>query len=755
MRYLPFGLIVLACLLMLGHPLLFPDLVLLPADLVKHALPFADDPNLEVRNRLIADVMEQFYPYYSFLREELRKGRLPLWNPYVLNGTPFLATAVSAVLSPLNLLLLPISLESSYEWGALLKLLVAAAGVFLFLRRIGLSSWGAAAGGAAYSFSGYQIFFLLYPNTAVSMCMGWGFWGVEGLLHRASRTRVAILAVIVCFSILGGQPECSLLALMAWTLYALYRNWRRLGVVLGGSLLGVMMSALVLLPFVELVLSGGTLELRSWPGRNPLFMELWELPALLSPYFLGCPFNEPGSLDAFRGLIYVGLVPLALAFGSFFSRTHRQEVRSLWAVAAAAFVILFGIFPFFDLLTSLPLLKNANHLHSVLVLQMALAALAGIGVEVFSGKESSLRQRRLVFGAASLAGLAALALFVRPAWNPDALAGSYCFGPWRFSYPLYPLLGLGCLPFLYVLKPRRFSAGALCLILITGVFFGLDFNPVVSRNMLDRSNAMVQQLDPHGHDRITGTGVATLLPNYAMSLGLRDVRGYESLVVRRVPSFYQPLAGQEMDFHHFILSLDRQRLQLLRTMGVTRILSPDRYQLEGLTLLRSEFPYIYRVEGAGRVDLVREVTVVADGPSALRHVLTRQPPGGTVVEASPADHLSLPEKGDRAEQEPSLAEKDRVEWIRDWPDLVELRTITSAPALLVLRDTYYRGWRAAVDGVEVPIWRTDYLFRGVEVPAGEHTVRFEFRPLSFRIGLVISVLPWLVGLGLFVIKRIN
>jgi len=54
---------------------------------------------------------------------------------------------------------------------------------------------------------------------------------------------------------------------------------------------------------------------------------------------------------------------------------------------------------------------------------MALAALAGIGVEVFSGKESSLRQRRLVFGAASLAGLAALALFVRPAWNPDALAG--------------------------------------------------------------------------------------------------------------------------------------------------------------------------------------------------------------------------------------------------------------------------------------------------------------------------------------------
>ena len=49
----------------------------------------------------------------------------------------------------------------------------------------------------------------------------------------------------------------------------------------------------------------------------------------------------------------------------------------------------------------------------------------------------------------------------------------------------------------------------------------------------------------------------------------------------------------------------------------------------------------------------------------------------------------------------------------------------------------------------MPIWRTDYLFRGVEVPAGKHAVRFEFRPLSFRIGLVISVLAWLAGLGLF------
>ena len=751
MRHLPFGLIVLACLLMLSRPLLSPDLVLLPADLLQHALPFVGEPDPEVQNRRVSDVIEQFYPYYSFVRGEFRKGRLPLWNPYVLSGTPFLATAVSAVLSPLNLLLLPISLESSYEWGALLKLIVAAAGVFLFLRRIGLSSWAAAIGGAAYSFSGYQIFFLLYPNTAVSMCMGWGLWAVEGLLQGPSRRGVAVVGVIVGVSILGGQPECSLLAVMAWTLYGLSRNWRRIGAVLGSSLLGVMMAALVLLPFVELVVGGGTLELRSLEGRNPWHIGLWELPALLYPYFLGSPSSESGSRDVFYGLIFVGLIPLLLAFGSFFSWRHRQVVRSLWAVAGAAFVILFGVFPFFDLFTSLPLLESANHLHSILVLQVSLAALAGIGADLFSSKKGSVVPRRLGLGVGALTGLVGLALFVQPAWNPDAVSGSYTLGPWRSSYPLYPLLVLGALPGLYVLKRQAFSFAVLVLILVNGVLFGVSFNPVVSRTALESTNSIVEQLGPHTHERIAATGVATLLPNYGMSLGLRDVRGYESLVVKRVPGFYRLLTGQEADAHHFIPSLDEQGVRLLRTMGVSRVLSPDRFELEGLTLLRSKFPYIYGVEGGTRVEFSREVTVVRDGPSALRHVLGRQRTRDTVVEAPSRDHLTLPGAGDRG----FALERDRVEWISDLPDLVVFKTTTSAPALLILRDTYYRGWRAVVDGAEVPILRTDYLFRGVEVPAGEHTVRFEFRPLSFRIGLVISVLAWLAGIGLFVVKRID
>ena len=51
---------------------------------------------------------------------------------------------------------------------------------------------------------------------------------------------------------------------------------------------------------------------------------------------------------------------------------------------------------------------------------------------------------------------------------------------------------------------------------------------------------------------------------------------------------------------------------------------------------------------------------------------------------------------------------------------VVLRTSSPSDGFLVLSDAYYPGWRATVDGAETPVYATNYLLRGVYVPAGEH-----------------------------------
>ena len=69
--------------------------------------------------------------------------------------------------------------------------------------------------------------------------------------------------------------------------------------------------------------------------------------------------------------------------------------------------------------------------------------------------------------------------------------------------------------------------------------------------------------------------------------------------------------------------------------------------------------------------------------------------------------------------------------IRDYRrNAVTLDVDTDRASVVVLHDLYYPGWEVYVDGKVRPLLRTNLLFRGVEVPAGQHTVEFRFRPLS-------------------------
>ncbi|MCB0187515.1 MAG: YfhO family protein, partial [Caldilineaceae bacterium] len=87
------------------------------------------------------------------------------------------------------------------------------------------------------------------------------------------------------------------------------------------------------------------------------------------------------------------------------------------------------------------------------------------------------------------------------------------------------------------------------------------------------------------------------------------------------------------------------------------------------------------------------------------------------------------------DQESRVAPSDQVRLLDYSAEAVTLMVSTTEDAFLVLSDAYFPGWRALVDGVETPIYPTNVLFRGIEVPAGEHQVIFRYQPQSWRSGL--------------------
>jgi uncharacterized membrane protein YfhO len=81
-------------------------------------------------------------------------------------------------------------------------------------------------------------------------------------------------------------------------------------------------------------------------------------------------------------------------------------------------------------------------------------------------------------------------------------------------------------------------------------------------------------------------------------------------------------------------------------------------------------------------------------------------------------------------------------------DSLKIRTNSSTPAFLILSDVYYPGWKAAIDNKSVHIFQTDYVLRGVEVPAGNHIVQFDFKPESFKYGTILTILSLIILSGI-------
>jgi hypothetical protein len=83
--------------------------------------------------------------------------------------------------------------------------------------------------------------------------------------------------------------------------------------------------------------------------------------------------------------------------------------------------------------------------------------------------------------------------------------------------------------------------------------------------------------------------------------------------------------------------------------------------------------------------------------------------------------------------------------VAETPGRLVVEADLPSPGFVVVLDTFDPGWRALVNGQEVPLLRANLAFRAVAVPSGRHLVEMVYRPRSLGLGLVISVLT---GTGL-------
>ena len=106
----------------------------------------------------------------------------------------------------------------------------------------------------------------------------------------------------------------------------------------------------------------------------------------------------------------------------------------------------------------------------------------------------------------------------------------------------------------------------------------------------------------------------------------------------------------------------------------------------------------------------------------------------------------VPER--RSTRQPTVPEV-----VEDSPERLEVVVSTIEDGMLIVSDSWHAGWEARIDGEPAIIHRANYLFRAIEIPAGEHVVELVFTPESWRVGRVLTVVTLATMLAVFLLRR--
>ncbi len=669
------------------------------------------------------------YPNAWLTARALREGALPLWNPYAGCGVPALA---SGQVFPFCPFLWPFYARPSawtFSLGLLLTLPFAAAGAYLWLGRLGLPPAGRCFGTLLAMANPWLPALILFPNEWAGAYLGWVLYGVHLALERP-RAWWAPGAALGAAA-LSGHPETALLLAAAACLYGLglwlWEGEERrpafpacLGRLGGSALLALLLSAPQWLPLLARLP-----ECRAYKFEGAaanLTPGLYPLTSLFNP----------------RTPVYVSPLLWGLLFLGLLGLPPRRRGPLLLMLAAAAQVVFWIVdSPAVVRIQTFGGLLPGTYARPVLWFAWVGLAAAGAG-RLWAGEtgERGRTVRLLILGTLAFAGLS----------FADTLNGSL---PYLLLKPkLIGLYGAGLLLLMAGVWRRRGGTAAalksagLAVVLLSPL---LERDApyaafAASRPVLESSSVLetLRQSGASPHGRIAGvvpegTGRPVFSPNLGAVFGLRDARLLDVLQPRRLFLLQEALGADRRRLLSTFLAFPGVPDEAWARLGVDRLAVPapggggiDWRPVEGA--LPRAF-VVHRIRKAsGPQEAAR--WAAASGPQVWRR------------EAAVEGWEGPPQVGD------PQGTGDAVEWLRDGQGEVRLSVRTEAGGLLVLLDSYARGWRATVNGDPARIYPADAAFRAVEVLPGTAEVRFVYRPLSVGAGLALGAagLLWLAAL---------
>lgn len=688
------------------------------------------------------DLVSFLFPTYRFAAAELAQGRLPLWNPALYGGAPFIGDIQAGFLYLPNLALF--LANPRFPYTALQGQVVghiywAGLGMYVLLRTL---RWPQrpvsrpAAFFAAITFAFADPLLIHFGNLNLIAVLSWMPWVLAAFVRGLQTSRwiwAGVAGVLFAVGNYAGHAQSTLyigLALLiftiGWTATAAFEQratrrelWRPPAMLCVTVLMTVLLTAPVLLPALELTRHATRSEFTYQETVAYSLAPTQMLAGLVTPSLFGRGPALHWSLWERVELPYLGIPALMLAFCAIVLALPEQRRLWMWVgLAGFGLVMALGIYTVIHgwLTLLLPMFDQFRAPARAIVLwTLGMSVTAAVGFDAVAVRMArSGIVTAFLFGGAMLVGLGTLIsymlLFVTQADSAAFLRTSLAllalviaFVSWLVAWGLIAARQYQRLTF------AAFSSLMIALLYIELAAAGAytDISETDPTQGFQHAEAIAfLRSDPDLFRIDTRTDLEGIWqPDTAALAGLQDVGGISNpLALRSYDSFWEATGGRAT-----------RQYDLLNVKYVL--------VKEGTPLPEGKFEQVF--------GSAQGIEVYANRDFLPRAWIA--PASADLTDLLPPDEV-LP-----------------AQVLEYTPTRMSFSMTAPAASRLIVSEFWYPGWTATVNGVATEIEQVNGALRGVVVPAGQSTVTFTYWPASLTWGFVasavgivlLSVLIWL------------
>jgi hypothetical protein len=692
------------------------------------------------------DAWSFYTPAFSLVADHARSGRLLLWDPWLAAGTPDFADPQVGAASPIAIIVGLIGGGTGAAFRAywLLIWLLGPLGLLVLAKHLNAPPWAAVSVALGYAFCGFYTAHAEHTTVIYSFSfIPWFIWRFDVALASGRFKPAAQAGAVWGLSALGGYPAIVILSggmLFLWGMGRCFGGnseagmlrpspvWARLRFTFFALIIAFCVGVMVLAPTYVAFFKEG-LGYTERAGAMPrvlatgaIFNALnpGALATFASPYLtaLKFPFLNPGfwkGSDVSVADVYIGVLPLILSL-----LAVCQQPRSGWRwclVAIIAFFLACAVgdrLPvrgwLYDLCPPTRYFTHSGMFRAYAIFSAAvLALLATRDLAAAVRKPETRIWRQLVL--ISLVTAAAAACAYEYVIHHVANVGTQLsLSNWHLVVTWSGAVAVSLFLLLFQ-RARRLFAFLFLLLAIFDASLTLELSQkfVCDRG---RTRSLLKQADKGHKAALSLSSLQRELQPPAPLGGSHS----NSTATLRVATFYND-STMKNRFHHGFMDHP-----VLLNMGL----------------------------GADRIWFAKDVAIAPPSNFVFVALANRSRElGAPVIVVHPAaqmakiSEISSPETPNRAELNTIShlppAEKIPAQVLKYSPCDLTLKVSSPADGWLLVTDRWAAGWRAKVNGVPVKVFGGNFIFRAVQLKAGENTIDFYY-PQPLYLALVL--LSW-------------